>query len=111
MRTGPTSIACWRGFWPRALVALLAKPVSGEGSTYATFSALAEPERFGVLEEIRGLTLGEIQPRDLFRVLVRECLTGGLLGVLLGTLGVFFTWGLLGQPAGFDWYGWVACLM
>ena len=36
---------------------------------------------------IRGLTLGEIQPTDLPRVLVRECLTGLLLGLLLGTLG------------------------
>jgi magnesium transporter len=50
---------------------------------------------------IRGLTLGEIQPRDLFRVLGRECLTGLLLGLLLGVLGFFFTWGLLGQPRAF----------
>jgi magnesium transporter len=50
---------------------------------------------------IRGLTLGEIQPSDLPRVLVRECLTGLLLGALLGTLGFFFTWILLGQPAAF----------
>jgi magnesium transporter len=50
---------------------------------------------------IRGLTLGEIQPRDLPRVLARECLTGLLLGALLGTLGFFFTWILLGQAPAF----------
>lgn len=50
---------------------------------------------------IRGLTLGEIQPRDVLRVLARECLTGVLLGFLLGVLGFFFTWQLLGQPVTF----------
>jgi magnesium transporter len=50
---------------------------------------------------IRGLTLGEIHPRDVFRVLARECLTGILLGMLLGVLGFFFTWQLLGQPVSF----------
>jgi magnesium transporter len=50
---------------------------------------------------IRGLTLGEIQPSDLARVLARECLTGLLLGTLLGTLGFFFTWLLLGQSPAF----------
>ena len=51
---------------------------------------------------IRGLTLGEIQPRDVLRVLARECLTGLLLGLLLGILGFFFTWGLLGQTRMFS---------
>jgi magnesium transporter len=50
---------------------------------------------------IRGLTLGEIQPKDLPRVLVREGLTGLLLGLLLGTLGFFFTWIMLGQSPAF----------
>jgi magnesium transporter len=50
---------------------------------------------------IRGLTLGEIHPKDVFRVLARECLTGMLLGLLLGVLGFFFTWQVLGQPASF----------
>jgi magnesium transporter len=50
---------------------------------------------------IRGLTLGEIQPDDLPRVLAREGLTGLLLGALLGTLGFFFTWILLGQSPAF----------
>jgi magnesium transporter len=50
---------------------------------------------------IRGLTLGEIQPRDLHRVVARECLTGFLLGTLLGILGFFFTWKLIGQPVSF----------
>jgi magnesium transporter len=50
---------------------------------------------------IRGLTLGEIHPRDVFRVLARECVTGMFLGTLLGVLGFFFTWLLLGQPVSF----------
>jgi magnesium transporter len=50
---------------------------------------------------IRGLTLGEIRPRDVHRVLARECLTGLMLGTLLGMLGFFFTWQLLGQPVSF----------
>ena len=50
---------------------------------------------------IRGLTLGEIQPDDLPRVLAREGLTGLLLGLLLGTLGFFFTWIMLGQSPAF----------
>jgi magnesium transporter len=50
---------------------------------------------------IRGLTLGEIQPRDLPRVLVRECLTGLLLGALLGLIGFFFTWIVLRESAAF----------
>ncbi len=50
---------------------------------------------------IRGLTLGEIQPHDVLRVFAHECLTGMFLGMLLGVLGFFFTWQLLGQPAAF----------
>jgi magnesium transporter len=51
---------------------------------------------------IRGLTLGEIQPRHVLRVLARECLTGLLLGFLLGVLGFFFTWRVLGEPPAFS---------
>lgn len=50
---------------------------------------------------IRGLALGAITPADAPRVLVREVLTGSLLGALLGTLGFFFTWLPLGQPPAF----------
>ncbi|MFO0887656.1 MAG: magnesium transporter [Isosphaeraceae bacterium] len=50
---------------------------------------------------IRGLALGEITPGDAPRVLLREVLTGGLLGTLLGAIGFLFTWLLLGQPPAF----------
>lgn len=50
---------------------------------------------------IRGLALGEITAADAPRVLVRELLTGGLLGALLGAIGFVFTWLLLGQPPAF----------
>ena len=39
---------------------------------------------------IRGLSLNEIQRGDLFKVVLRECLTGILIGLLLGTIGVFY---------------------
>ncbi|HZY46018.1 MAG TPA: magnesium transporter [Anaerolineae bacterium] len=44
---------------------------------------------------IRGLALGEIQMRDIWRVLRRELLSGFLLGILLGTVGFVRTllWG------------------
>lgn len=41
---------------------------------------------------IRGLALGQIQPGDTLKVVLRETLTGLMLGVLLGILGFFFTW-------------------
>jgi magnesium transporter len=47
---------------------------------------------------IRGLALGEIRDGDTLRVLVREVLTGLLLGALLGSLGFLFTWALLRNP-------------
>ena len=46
---------------------------------------------------IRGLALGDLQPSDAPRVIVREMLTGLLLGLLLGALGLLFTWVLLGK--------------
>src|SRR5205823_9133383 len=48
---------------------------------------------------IRGLALGEIRHRDAPRVLVREVLTGVMLGTLLGALGFVFTWKILGHSA------------
>jgi magnesium transporter len=50
---------------------------------------------------IRGLALGEIQRRDGLRVVVREWLTGLLLGLLLGGLGFLYTWKLRGQSPEF----------
>lgn len=41
---------------------------------------------------IRGLAIGEIERGDYWRVLVREWLTGLLLGTLLGTVGFFYTY-------------------
>jgi magnesium transporter len=46
---------------------------------------------------IRGLALGEIQRGDAVRVLIREVLTGVMLGTLLGAIGFVFTWQLLGH--------------
>lgn len=39
---------------------------------------------------IRGMALGEIKGKDAWRVLIREWLTGFWLGLMLGTLGVFY---------------------
>lgn len=50
---------------------------------------------------IRGLSLGEIQPSDMLRVVLREVSTGLLLGTLLGALGFLFTMIFLGQTATF----------
>jgi magnesium transporter len=50
---------------------------------------------------IRGLALGEIQPADTVRVVVRETLTGLLLGVVMGCLGFVFTWLVFGHSPGF----------
>ncbi|MBX6311530.1 MAG: magnesium transporter [Isosphaeraceae bacterium] len=51
---------------------------------------------------IRGLALGEIQRGDALRVLLREMLTGLLLGTLLGGLGFFYTWLVLRHPPVFS---------
>ncbi len=48
---------------------------------------------------IRGLALGEIQRVDVFRVLLREGMTGFLLGLVLGALAFFYTWALHGTAA------------
>jgi magnesium transporter len=48
---------------------------------------------------IRGLALGEIQRGDAPKVLIREVLTGVMLGTLLGALGFVFTWKILGHSA------------
>lgn len=50
---------------------------------------------------IRGLALGEIGNGDALRVLVREWLTGFLLGISLGTIGFFYTWIVRGQSPAF----------
>jgi magnesium transporter len=49
---------------------------------------------------IRGLALGEITWPDARRVLLKECLTGLLLGLMLGTFGFFYTRYYRGQPLG-----------
>ncbi len=50
---------------------------------------------------IRGLALGEIQPSDAPRVLLRESLTGLLLGTVLGMVGFVYMWLLLRHPPAF----------
>lgn len=45
---------------------------------------------------IRGLALGEIAPNDAYRVLLREWLTGTILGTLLGSLGFAYAFALKG---------------
>ena len=47
---------------------------------------------------IRALALGDVRPRDAFRVLCREWLTGLLLGLLLGALGFFYARLIRRQP-------------
>lgn len=49
---------------------------------------------------IRGLALDEIEPRDTWRVLARECLTGLLLGLALGGVGLVYAHFYRGQPWG-----------
>jgi len=46
---------------------------------------------------IRGLALGEIQPGDTWKVVLREMTTGFSLGLLLGSVGFFFTWKIHGD--------------
>ncbi len=51
---------------------------------------------------IRGLALGEIQKGDGLKVLLREALTGLLLGLLLGVIGFLYTWLILRNPPMFS---------
>jgi magnesium transporter len=46
---------------------------------------------------IRGLALGEIQPGDTWKVVLREMTTGLTLGLLLGSVGFVFTWTVHGD--------------
>ncbi len=50
---------------------------------------------------IRALALGEVQFSDALKVLMREWITGLLLGILLGSLGFFFAWLGLGTSPRF----------
>ena len=50
---------------------------------------------------IRGLALGQIEPTDTFRVVVREMLTGLVLGLLIGILGFLYAWVFLQSPPRF----------
>ena len=50
---------------------------------------------------IRGLALGQIVPGDTLKVVVREMLTGLILGLWLGTIGFLFTWLMLGESKTF----------
>ncbi len=47
-----------------------------------------------VMTVVRGLSLGEIRPRDAGRVVFRESLTGLLLGVLLGSIAFAGAWAI-----------------
>jgi magnesium transporter len=51
---------------------------------------------------IRGLALGDINRSDVVRVLFREWLTGLLLGALLGILGFFYMWLIVGKNHAFS---------
>jgi len=55
------------GFWPRFLVALLAKPATNVASEYTTFSRVRVRERVGTLEAIRELTDAVFPGLDLER--------------------------------------------
>lgn len=48
----------------------------------------------------RALALGDVRPRDIFRVLARESRTGALLGLLLGALGFGIAGALYSLPIG-----------
>jgi len=50
---------------------------------------------------IRALSLGEVHPRDAYRVLVREWLTALLLGLLLGALGFVYAMLIRRESAAF----------
>jgi magnesium transporter len=50
-----------------------------------------------VMTVVRGLALGEIRPRDASRVLLRETMTGLLLGLLLGTIAFVGGWLVTGD--------------
>jgi magnesium transporter len=47
---------------------------------------------------VRGMALGEIRSRDAARVLVRETVTGALLGLALGIIAFLGGWLITGQP-------------
>ncbi len=47
---------------------------------------------------IRGLSLNEIERGDTWKVLLRECLTGLCLGLMLGSIGLFYAHFWRGQP-------------
>lgn len=49
---------------------------------------------------IRGLALGEIKTSNGFRVLLRECVTGIFLGLILGAAGIAYAHIWRGQPWG-----------
>ncbi len=49
---------------------------------------------------IRGLALKEIEPRHTWRVLARECLTGLMLGLMLGLIGLVYAHFYRGQSWG-----------
>lgn len=65
----PKHVALYQrlGFWPRFLTALTAKPVTGAGSEYTTFSRVPVRERAGTLEAIRELTNAVFPGLDLDR--------------------------------------------
>ncbi len=50
---------------------------------------------------IRGLALGQIATSQAVRVVLRESLTGGLLGLILGTVAFFQAWIIRGETATF----------
>jgi magnesium transporter len=52
-----------------------------------------------VMTVVRGLALGEIRSRDASRVLIRETLTGLLLGMCLGGIALLGGWALTGKLA------------
>ena len=47
------------------------------------------------------MALGQIEPGDTVRVVLREMLTGLVLGLMLGVIGFFFTWLMLGNSPTF----------
>ena len=51
---------------------------------------------------LRALALGEVKPRDAWKVLLREGMTGLLLGALLGGIGFMYAWLYRGQSPMFS---------